>query len=96
MKVAAVFGFIEHFARFGQSSLRQIARRFNRAFFSKEVDFVPIFPCFERLAVCFTRESNAKSLIDVQSDDLDACAAGKVRTFLPERAVRRVVEFSDS
>ena len=96
MKVAAIFSFAQHFSRFGERSLRQIARRFDRAFFSKELDFVPVFPSFQWLAVCFAGESNAKALFDVQSNDLDARAAGKVRTFLPECAVRRVVEFSDS
>jgi hypothetical protein len=96
VKVAAIFGFVQHFTRFGERRLRQISRRFYRTFFSKKIEFVPIFPCFERFAGFFTWKSNAKSLIDMQSDDLDASAAGKVRSLFPERAVRRVVEFSDT
>jgi len=94
--MTAVFGFVEHFARFGERRLRQISRRFYRTFFSKEIELVPIFPCFKWFAVCVTRKSNAKSLIDMQSDYLDASSAGKVRSFFPERAVRCVVEFSDT
>jgi len=96
MEMAAIFGFVQHLACFGECRLRQVPRRFDRAFFSKKIELVPIFPCFERFAGFFTRKSDAKTLIDMQSDDLDARAAGKVRSLFPERAVRRVVEFSDT
>jgi hypothetical protein len=65
MEMAAVFGFAQHLARFGQRSLRRLSGRFDRPFFSKKIELVPILPSLERLAGDFRRKTNAVSLIDV-------------------------------
>ena len=95
MQVAAVLGVVEDFARFEQHAHGQRSARFDRPLGGEEIDFVPVFPCLERLAVDVGREANAEALLDVKARDQDACAARKIRSVFPKRPVRGVVVRSD-
>ena len=81
--MAAVFGFAQHFARLGQDRGRDVPRAIDGTFLGEEIEFVPVFPGFERLAADVPGKAHAKALLDMETYDLDAGPAGEVRAFLP-------------
>ncbi len=63
----AVFGIVEHFARFGEHGGRQLRSGIDRAVVGEKLGFAPILPRFERLAVDLSGKANAKALLEMQS-----------------------------
>jgi ADP-ribose pyrophosphatase len=90
-----VFGFVEDFASFGKHARRQRNGAVDRTLFGQEVDFVPLFPRLERLAVDLRRKAYAVALFDVEPNDEHLGPAWEIGPVFPERAVRRVVVLPD-
>jgi hypothetical protein len=93
--VAAVFGFVEHFASFGKDACGKGDRAVDGPLLGKKIGFVPIFPRLEWLAVDLGGEADAIALFDVQTDDEDLRPSREIGPILPQGTVRRVVMLSD-
>jgi len=93
--VAAVFGVIEHLARFGQDACGQRERAVDAAVFGQNLRLVPVFPLLERLAVDLCGKPDAVALLEVQPDHQDPRAPREVRPVFPECSVGGVVVLPD-
>jgi hypothetical protein len=96
MKVRAVLGVVEYFARFGQNGARELGCQIDRSVFGEKIGLAPLFPRFERFAVDLDRETDAEPLFEMEARNEDARAACEVRAVLPQRAVRRLIVLSNT
>jgi len=83
VEMTAVFGIVEHLARFGQHACGQTSRPIDRAALGEEINAVPVFPRFERLTIDLGGEPDTVSLFNVKANDPDRRSAREVGAIFP-------------